>query len=404
MVCISIIVVAVPEGLPLAVTVSLAYSMKAMLKDHILVRELAACETMGNATAVCSDKTGTLTQNRMTVLRVHIQQQALERPPPREDLEPITLRLLEQSIILNSAAWIEDEHVVMNLPPQDWKWKDGNQTEVALLSWLISYGFDVNASRLRHAPLLKATESFDSIKKYSSIVLEKSAEELAEEGAGAKPYRQFFKGAAEAVIANTNRQVNALGVPVPLEGQGGAMHRELLETVSDFSRRGLRVIAFSYRDLDEIPKVKKTAAQEAAEAQEEKKEGETATATFSLAPTASSADPGSAEAAAAETAAKQERELEEAEDDTPAPITDAILIGMVGLSDPLRPTSYRSVRLCQRAGIIVRMVTGDHVEVSIHQHKHKQAAATAAASKPKPKRDVHDLTPCALPCVCLSRL
>lgn len=117
-VCISIIVVAVPEGLPLAVTVSLAYSMQAMLKDNILVRELAACETMGNATAVCSDKTGTLTQNRMTVLRVHLQQQALERPPPREDILPITLRLLEQGIILNSAAWIEDEHVVLSQPPQ----------------------------------------------------------------------------------------------------------------------------------------------------------------------------------------------------------------------------------------------------------------------------------------------
>ncbi len=119
-VCVSIIVVAVPEGLPLAVTVSLAYSMKAMLKDNILVRELAACETMGNATAVCSDKTGTLTQNRMTVLRCHLQQAQHERPPAKEDLTPRTLALLEQAIILNSAAWIEDDQVQLSVPPQDW--------------------------------------------------------------------------------------------------------------------------------------------------------------------------------------------------------------------------------------------------------------------------------------------
>ena len=67
-IAITIVVVAVPEGLPLAVTISLAYSMKAMMKDHNLVRRLDACETMGAATAICSDKTGTLTQNRMTVV------------------------------------------------------------------------------------------------------------------------------------------------------------------------------------------------------------------------------------------------------------------------------------------------------------------------------------------------
>lgn len=68
---VTILVVAVPEGLPLAVTISLAYSMRKMMKDNNFVRVLAACETMGGATAICSDKTGTLTENRMTVVEGH---------------------------------------------------------------------------------------------------------------------------------------------------------------------------------------------------------------------------------------------------------------------------------------------------------------------------------------------
>ncbi|KAI6242880.1 Calcium-transporting ATPase [Aphelenchoides fujianensis] len=97
---VTVLVVAVPEGLPLAVTLSLAYSMT---KDHNLVRHLAACETMGNATVICSDKTGTLTTNRMTVVRAYINGTTHKTRPSLDELEKKTADILTQAIAINSA-------------------------------------------------------------------------------------------------------------------------------------------------------------------------------------------------------------------------------------------------------------------------------------------------------------
>ena len=98
--------VAIPEGLPLAVTISLAYSVKQMMIDNNLVRHLNACETMGNATTICTDKTGTLTTNRMTVVRALVggQDSGLgTRRPLVTELEPALLGLLAQAIVHNSS-------------------------------------------------------------------------------------------------------------------------------------------------------------------------------------------------------------------------------------------------------------------------------------------------------------
>ncbi|XP_044531949.1 plasma membrane calcium-transporting ATPase 2 [Gracilinanus agilis] len=100
---VTVLVVAVPEGLPLAVTISLAYSVKKMMKDNNLVRHLDACETMGNATAICSDKTGTLTTNRMTVVQAYIGDVHYKEIPEASAINSQTLELLVNAIAINSA-------------------------------------------------------------------------------------------------------------------------------------------------------------------------------------------------------------------------------------------------------------------------------------------------------------
>lgn len=101
---VTIVVVAVPEGLPLAVTLSLAYSTQKMMNDNNLIRVLEACETMGNATTICSDKTGTLTQNKMTVVEGWVAGKYRTTPPGKGDISEEAADVLCTAISVNSTA------------------------------------------------------------------------------------------------------------------------------------------------------------------------------------------------------------------------------------------------------------------------------------------------------------
>ena len=138
MIGVTILVVAIPEGLPLAVTISLAYSVKKMMADNNLVRHLNACETMGNATIICTDKTGTLTTNQMTVVQVWCGEtfgQDASSPLPSSLPEPLA-KLLGEAIAYNSSytsAVVKEGETMKQM---------GNKTECALLAFLTSSGLD----------------------------------------------------------------------------------------------------------------------------------------------------------------------------------------------------------------------------------------------------------------------
>ena len=206
MIAVTLIVVAVPEGLPMSVTVSLALSMRRMLKEKNLVRKLHACETMGAATVICTDKTGTLTKNQMTVMETDIY-------GGEEEMD-----LVKRNMAINSTAEVfkEDGKVVTI----------GNPTEAALLKWLHKNGLDYPACR-ESATVIEQVP-FSTETKYMQTIAKMEDSKV-----------RFIKGAPEIVL----EMCDVIA--------GGQTKEHIHETLAGYQSKAMRTLGFAYQNIDE---------------------------------------------------------------------------------------------------------------------------------------------------------
>uniref|UniRef100_A0A452V6X2 P-type Ca(2+) transporter n=1 Tax=Ursus maritimus TaxID=29073 RepID=A0A452V6X2_URSMA len=272
---VTVLVVAVPEGLPLAVTISLAYSVKKMMRDNNLVRHLDACETMGNATAICSDKTGTLTTNRMTVVQSYLGDTHYKEIPAPSTLTPKILDLLVHAISINSAYTTK----ILVSGERAAGWRD----------------FQPVREQIPEDKLYKVY-TFNSVRKSMSTVTK-----LPDES-----FRMYSKGASEIVLKKCTNILNSNG---ELRGFRPRDRDDMVKKIIEpMACDGLRTICIAYRDFS----------------------------------------------------ATQEPDW----DNENEVVGDLTCIAVVGIEDPVRPEVPEAIRKCQRAGITVRMVTGDNINTA----------------------------------------
>ncbi|KAB5551959.1 hypothetical protein DKX38_009270 [Salix brachista] len=233
-VAVTIVVVAVPEGLPLAVTLTLAYSMRKMMMDKALVRRLSACETMGSATTICSDKTGTLTLNQMTIVEAYSGGQKIDPPDSKSQLPPILYSLLIEGIAQNTTGSVFVPEGGGDLEIS------GSPTEKAILGWAVKLGMNFDAVRSESSII--HVFPFNSEKKKGGVALQLPDSQV----------HIHWKGAAEIVLASCTEYINASGNIVPLDQVKVSFFRNAIE---DMAASSLRCVAIAYRtyDMDKVP-------------------------------------------------------------------------------------------------------------------------------------------------------
>ena len=276
MIAVTVIVVAVPEGLPMSVTLSLALSMKRMLETNNLVRKMHACETMGAATVICTDKTGTLTKNQMNVsdfIIYGLTDNALD------DSE--ASRLIKEGIALNSTA-------VLDFTDGKKAKAVGNPTEAALLLWLFKNNVDYieirdNAQIVRQQP-------FSTKHKYMATAVKT---EVANENI------LYVKGAPEIVMKHSGTILCRDGI-LPLEHYRQNIENQLL----GYQNQAMRTLAFAYRYVSDA-------------------------------------------------------EVDALLDGEKMCSYDLTLLGVAAISDPIRDDVAEAINDCTRAGIAIKIVTGD---------------------------------------------
>lgn len=235
-IAITIIVVAVPEGLPLAVTISLAFSVAEMADLGNLVRRLSASETMGGANEICTDKTGTLTQNKMTVQALYINDHVVDGDKYGRLMETPTGELLVQSVLYNSSAYVGDKE--NGLTKRMEKTAIGNVTECGLINYLMKS--EVPCEELishRKQPGFMLFEiPFNSARKRATSVVRLPNGDV----------RVFAKGAPEIVIGFCDKYHSAEGRVVDLDEK--KKKSMLSNQVKQFASKCYRTLLIAYVD------------------------------------------------------------------------------------------------------------------------------------------------------------
>ncbi len=220
MIAVTLIVVAVPEGLPMAVTLALAYSMRRMLKTNNLVRKMHACETMGASTVICTDKTGTLTQNKMKVSKTAFfdlgESQALDGGEASQTIA--------EGVAVNATAELDTSDPKAPTPI-------GNPTEGALLLWLHSHG--LNYRQLRAGAAKMEELPFSTERKYMATVVRETSGQIV----------LHVKGAPEIVMSLCKTVAQ------------GKSREEVERLLQTYQEQGMRTLGFAYQVLNEADHV-----------------------------------------------------------------------------------------------------------------------------------------------------
>ncbi len=233
-IAVTIVVVAVPEGLPLAVTLSLAYSMKRMYQDNSLVRRLKACEAMGGATNICSDKTGTLTTNLMTVVQAWLAGELFkDQEKDCSDVKgkaPLSIvKDLIYSICLNS-------EVQLSAKDDGTPFYTGKPTEVALVKYALQLGGNLDEARERYEVI--KVDPFNSTKKKMGTLCRS-----AKDG----KYYVFWKGASEIVLGLCSHvALPEQHASFPLSDE---RRNEIKDTIQSMAENSLRTICVAYKEV-----------------------------------------------------------------------------------------------------------------------------------------------------------
>ncbi|KAK6796106.1 hypothetical protein RDI58_009561 [Solanum bulbocastanum] len=295
---VTIVVVAVPEGLPLAVTLT-------------QVRRLSACETMGSATTICSDKTGTLTLNQMTVVEAYVGERKLDSPEDGSQLHSAVSSLLDEGIIQNTSGSV--------FTSKDGKGTEvsGSPTEKAILSWGVKIGMKFNV--VRSQSMVLHVSPFNSTKKRGGVaVREQSGSQV----------HMHWKGAAEIILASCTGYLDSNGCLQSIETEKDFLN----EAIEDMAAKSLRCVAIAYQtcNVNEVPTDEEQLAQ------------------WIL--------PEDDLILLAILGIKHRYFLH------PTPLSSFTWLNYRG--DPCRPGVKDAVKQCSESGVKVRMVTGDNIQTA----------------------------------------